>query len=53
MMRQRAIDEEVAKLLEDEDLSLFGSDNEDLEEDFVVKANLYSEEEEEEEVVTK
>lgn len=45
----------MAKLLDDDDLSRFGSDVEDLEEDFVVKANLLegedriNEEDEEEE----
>ncbi|KAE9617291.1 putative Low temperature viability protein [Lupinus albus] len=38
---QKAIDPEVAVLLDDSDLSRFGSDVEDLEEDFVVQANLY------------
>ncbi|KAG1328329.1 protein LTV1 [Cocos nucifera] len=37
---QKAVDPDVAKLLDDDDLSRFGSDVEDLEEDFVVKANL-------------
>ncbi|CAM8912564.1 unnamed protein product [Rhodiola kirilowii] len=37
---QRAIDPEVAALLDDDDLSRFASDDEDLEEDFVVIANL-------------
>lgn len=37
---QKAVDPEVAALLDDSDLSRFGSDNEDLEEDFVVQANL-------------
>nr|XP_010909610.1 protein LTV1 homolog [Elaeis guineensis] len=52
---QKAVDPDVAKLLDDDDLSQFGSDVEDLEEDFVVKANLpegedeINEEEEEEE----
>ncbi|XP_010263887.1 PREDICTED: protein LTV1 homolog [Nelumbo nucifera] len=36
---QKAVDHEVAALLDD-DLSRFGSDMEDLEEDFVVQANL-------------
>ncbi|XP_019449558.1 PREDICTED: protein LTV1 homolog isoform X2 [Lupinus angustifolius] len=44
---QKAIDPEVAVLLDDSDLSRFGSDVEDLEEDFVVQANLYEGEEEE------
>ncbi|KAK8570102.1 hypothetical protein V6N13_002800 [Hibiscus sabdariffa] len=35
----RVFDPEVAALLEDSDLSRFGSDVEDLEEDFVVRAN--------------
>lgn len=34
------LDPEVAALLDDSDLSRFGSDVEDLEEDFVVNANL-------------
>ncbi|KDP38587.1 hypothetical protein JCGZ_04512 [Jatropha curcas] len=37
---QRVLDPEVAALLDDSDLSRFGSDDEDLEEDFVVRANL-------------
>ncbi|KAM3304593.1 hypothetical protein P3S67_011459 [Capsicum chacoense] len=39
---QKAVDPEVAALLDDSDLSRFGSDDEDLEleEDFVIKANL-------------
>ncbi|OVA20409.1 hypothetical protein BVC80_1195g53 [Macleaya cordata] len=37
---KKAVDEEVAALLDDGDLSRFGSDVEDLEEDFVVQANL-------------
>ncbi|PIA64629.1 hypothetical protein AQUCO_00100240v1 [Aquilegia coerulea] len=38
---QKAVDPEVAALLDDDDdLSRFGSDVEDLEEDFVVQANL-------------
>ncbi|XP_061972916.1 uncharacterized protein LOC133695114 [Populus nigra] len=37
---QKAVDPEVAALLDDSDLSRFGSDVEDLEEDFVVRANL-------------
>ncbi|KAG2263506.1 hypothetical protein Bca4012_014571 [Brassica carinata] len=40
---KRAIDPEVAALLEDSDGSEFGSDVEDLEEDFVVQANLAQE----------
>ncbi|XP_043689171.1 protein LTV1 homolog isoform X3 [Telopea speciosissima] len=36
---QKAVDPEVAALLDDGDLSRFGSDVEDLEEDFVVRAN--------------
>ncbi|XAR61690.1 hypothetical protein NMG60_11016182 [Bertholletia excelsa] len=39
---QKAVDPEVVALLDD-DLSRFGSDDEDLEEDFVVKANLLNE----------
>lgn len=39
---QKAVDPEVAALLDDSDLSRFGSDDEDLEleEDFVITANL-------------
>ncbi|RDY12305.1 Protein LTV1-like protein [Mucuna pruriens] len=37
---QKAVDPEVAALLDDDDLSRLGSDVEDLEEDFVVLANL-------------
>ncbi|URD83517.1 hypothetical protein MUK42_03557 [Musa troglodytarum] len=37
---QKAVDPDVLRLLDDSDLSRFGSDVEDLEEDFVVKANL-------------
>ena len=44
---QRAVDPDVARLLDDSDLSRFGSDVEDLDEDFVVKANLPDGEEEE------
>lgn len=40
---KKAIDPEVAALLEDSDGSEFGSDVEDLEEDFVVRANLAEE----------
>lgn len=36
---QKAVDPEVAALLDDSDLSRFGSDVEDLEEDFVLQAN--------------
>ncbi|XP_054795573.1 uncharacterized protein LOC129301014 [Prosopis cineraria] len=43
---QKGVDPEVAALLDDSDLSRFGSDVEDLEEDFVVQANLPAEEEE-------
>ncbi|XP_050367086.1 uncharacterized protein LOC126785436 [Argentina anserina] len=47
---QRALDPEVLALLDDSDAaSRFGSEDEDLEEDFVVKANLPDGEEEEEE----
>jgi len=45
---QKAVDPDVAALLDDSDLSRFASDDEDLEEDFVVQANLAEEEEEEE-----
>jgi protein LTV1 len=44
---QKAVDPEVSALLDDSDASRFGSDVEDLEEDFVVKANLPDEDEEE------
>lgn len=37
---EKVVDDEIAALLDDDDLSRFGSDVEDLEEDFVVKANL-------------
>ncbi|EEF52666.1 protein LTV1 homolog isoform X2 [Ricinus communis] len=37
---QKVFDPEVAALLDDSDLSRFGSDVEDLEEDFVVRANV-------------
>lgn len=40
---QNAIDPEIATLLDEDDLSRFGSDVEDLEEDFVVQANLCEE----------
>lgn len=50
MRLQKAVDPEVAALLDDSDLSRFASDDEDLEEDFVVQANLAEEEEEDEEV---
>lgn len=44
---QKAVDPEVAALLDyDSDLSRLGSDVEDLEEDFVVQANLCEDEEE-------
>lgn len=36
----KVIDPDVVRLLDDSDLSRFGSDTEDLEEDFVLKANL-------------
>ncbi|KAK9066645.1 hypothetical protein SSX86_013968 [Deinandra increscens subsp. villosa] len=42
---QKAIDPEVAALLDDSDQSRFGSDVEDLEEDFVLNANLPDESE--------
>jgi len=46
---QKAVDPEVAALLDgDSDASRFGSDVEDLEEDFVVKANLCADEDDEE-----
>ncbi|TKY72375.1 LTV1-like protein [Spatholobus suberectus] len=41
---QKAVDPEVAALLDDSDLSRLGSDVEDLEEDFVVQANLHEDE---------
>ncbi|XP_021889426.1 protein LTV1 homolog isoform X2 [Carica papaya] len=41
---QKAVDPDVTALLDDSDLSRFGSDVEDLEEDFVVQANLPEEE---------
>ncbi|XP_065882170.1 uncharacterized protein [Euphorbia lathyris] len=37
---QKVLDPEVAALLDDSDLSRFGSDAEDLEEDFIVRANF-------------
>lgn len=37
---EKVVDDEIAALLDDSDLSRFGSDVEDLEEDFVAKANL-------------
>ncbi|KAH9677370.1 protein ltv1 [Citrus sinensis] len=40
---QRAVDPEVAALLDDSDLSRFGSDVEDLEEDFILQANCTEE----------
>lgn len=40
---QRAADPEIAALLDDDNSSKFGSDIEDLEEDFVVRANLLEE----------
>ncbi|KAK1433622.1 hypothetical protein QVD17_10535 [Tagetes erecta] len=42
---QKAIDPEVAALLDDSDQSRFGSDVEDLEEDFVISANFPDESE--------
>lgn len=41
MRVQKAVDPEIAALLDDSDLSRFASDAEDLEEDFVVKANMH------------
>ncbi|KAK7294942.1 hypothetical protein RJT34_17841 [Clitoria ternatea] len=41
---QKAVDPEVAALLDDSDVSRLGSDVEDLEEDFVVQANLIGDE---------
>ncbi|KAI4323832.1 hypothetical protein L6164_023408 [Bauhinia variegata] len=41
---QKVVDPEVAALLDDSDLSRFGSDVEELEEDFLVQANLLEEE---------
>ncbi|CAI0435871.1 unnamed protein product [Linum tenue] len=40
---QKVVDPEVTALLDDSDLSRFGSDVEDLEEDFVIRANLAEE----------
>lgn len=45
---QKAVDAEVIALLDDSDLSRFGSDVEDFEEDFVVQANLPDEVDDEE-----
>nr|XP_023907393.1 protein LTV1 homolog [Quercus suber] len=45
---QKAVDPEVAALLDDSDLLRFASDDEDLEEDFVVQANFAEEGEEDE-----
>ncbi|XP_047149272.1 protein LTV1 homolog [Vigna umbellata] len=45
---QKAVDPEVAALLDDSDVSRLGSDVEDLEEDFVVQANLLEDEDDEE-----
>jgi len=50
---QKAVDPEVAALLDDSDVSRFGSDVEDLEEDFVVKANLCEDVDDEEFFLTK
>lgn len=50
MKVQKAVDPDVAALLDDSDLSRFGSDVEDLEEDFVLQANIPEEEEEDVEV---
>ncbi|OMO51428.1 hypothetical protein CCACVL1_29803 [Corchorus capsularis] len=44
---QKVVDPEVAVLLDDSDLSRFGSDVEDLEEDFVVRANTAEAEDDE------
>ena len=44
----KVADPDVARLLDDSDLSRFGSDVEDLEEDFVVRANLLEEDDESE-----
>ncbi|XP_077231474.1 low temperature viability protein [Tasmannia lanceolata] len=41
---QKAVDPDVAAMLDNSDLSQFGSDVEDLEEDFIVRANLLEEE---------
>ena len=43
---QKAVDPDVAALLDDGDLSRFGSDVEELEEDFVLQANIPEEGEE-------
>lgn len=37
---EKVVDDDIAALLDDSNLSQFGSDTEDLEEDFVLKANL-------------
>lgn len=50
---QKAIDPEVSALLDDSDLSRFGSDDEDLDEDFVVQANLDDDEDAEKAVEAK
>lgn len=42
----KAVDPDVVRLLDDSDLSRFGSDEEDLEEDFVARANCLGEAEE-------
>lgn len=47
---QKAVDPEVAALLDDSDVSRLGSDVEDLEEDFVVRANLDEDDEEKDRV---
>ncbi|KAJ0978723.1 hypothetical protein J5N97_014197 [Dioscorea zingiberensis] len=47
---QRVLDPDVVRLLDDDDLSRFGSDVEDLEEDFVVQANCPPEGEDQGEV---
>lgn len=44
---QKAVDPEVAALLDDSDVSRLGSDVEDLEEDFVLQANLLEDDDEE------
>lgn len=46
---QKAVDPEVAALLDDSDVSRFGSDVEDLEEGFIVQANLCEDKEDDEE----
>ncbi|XP_058740593.1 uncharacterized protein LOC131612859 [Vicia villosa] len=49
---QKAVDSEVAALLDDSDVSRFGSDVEDLEKNFIVQANLCYDKEDEEKAHT-